>query len=163
MLSAIVLVLALILCLLMVAVGLPGTWMMLGAALLWGYLTPGEGLGVFTLVALLLLALVGELVEFWLSVVAARRYGGSGRAAWGAVIGGVIGGVVGLPIPVVGLVVGAMAGAWFGALVAELSSGAPAIAAVRSARGAFLGRVAGTAAKCCIGVLMAAWIVAAAL
>jgi len=158
MLSVILLALVLVFCLLLVALGLPGTWMMIGAALLFGPVTGRPGVGVVTLIAIFAMALIGELIEFKLALRYTSRYGGSRRAGWGAIAGGIMGALIGLPIPVVGSVVGAFAGAFGGALLAELTTGAQTGDATRAAKGAFLGRVAGTATKIGIGVVMATWI-----
>ncbi len=72
--------------------------------------------------------------------------------------------MVGIPVPVVGSLIGAFAGAFLGALVAELSVARDARGApVRAATGALLGRVVASAAKVGIGVVVAVWVMAAAV
>jgi hypothetical protein len=163
MLGLVILAAVLLFCLLIIPVGLPGTWLMLVAALLYGPLTGVESVGTVTLVSVFLLALVAELIEFSLSLKYTSRYGGSRRAGWGAILGGIVGAVVGLPLPLVGSIMGAFAGAFLGALVAELSTGSGRGKATEAAKGALMGRVVATAVKCSIGVVMAAWIMGAAL
>jgi uncharacterized protein YqgC (DUF456 family) len=122
----------------------------------------GAPIGLFTLGSLVLLALVGELIEFSLSARFTRQYGGSKRAGWGAIAGGIVGAIVGVPVPVIGSVIGAFVGSFVGALAAEWLQGAGARSATRVATGALLGRAAATAAKSAIGVVMAVWILFAA-
>lgn len=160
--SLLLLALALLACLVLVPLGLPGTWLMIAVAIGFPYVAGTAPLGVVTIVALLALALAGELVEFFLSARYARKYGGSRRASWGAVIGGVAGAIVGVPVPIVGPVIGAFLGSFAGALVAEASRGSGTGAATRVAWGALIGRVLATAVKMGIGVAMAAWALLAA-
>ncbi len=158
MLSVLLLAAVLIFCLLLVAIGLPGTWLMIGAALLFGPVTGRPGVGVATVIAIFVLATIAELIEFKLALRYTSRYGGSRRAGWGAILGGIVGAIVGLPIPVVGSVIGAFVGAFGGALLAELTTGSTTGSATQAAKGALIGRVMGTATKCGIGVVMATWI-----
>lgn len=157
------LVLALILLasLFLVPLGLPGTWVMIAAAMGYGYVA-GEGIGFPTLVVIFALAVVGEVIEFTLAARYTRKYGGSRRAGWGAIIGGIIGAIVGVPVPIIGSVIGAFAGAFLGALVAERTRGATTTDATRVATGALLGRAAAVAAKSAIGVAIAALILLSA-
>jgi uncharacterized protein YqgC (DUF456 family) len=88
-----------------------------------------------------------------------KRYGGSRRAGWGAIIGGMIGAFVGVPVPIVGSIVGAFVGAFVGALVLEWSRGSGTGIATRVAWGALIGRVTAAAVKVAIGFVMAVWMV----
>src|SRR5689334_12292908 len=100
--------------LLLIPFGLPGLWVMVLGYLAFGWLTQFRSESVATIAIVLALAFVGEIVESWLGFRFARRYGGSHRAGWGALIGGLVGAVVGVPVPVVGSVIGAFVGS-FGA------------------------------------------------
>src|SRR2546425_12699781 len=93
-------------------------------------------------VIMVALALLGELHELWLGFGPARRYGGSPRAGWGALLGGLMGAVVGVPVPVVGSVIGAILGCFAGAMLFEYATTRTAGTAGRARRGAPLGRVA---------------------
>lgn len=152
----------LLLGLVMIPFGLPGTWILAGAALGYSILVPGT-IGTFTIVLVAILALVGELIEFTLTAKYTKKYGGSRRASWGAVIGGMVGAVIGVPIPLIGSVIGAFAGAFVGAFVAELSQGSEGGVATRVATGALIGRAASSAMKVGLGLAMAAWILFAAI
>lgn len=161
--SLVVLIVVLAGSLVLVPLGLPGTWLMVGAALVYHVAVRGGGIGVSTIVAVGVLALVGELVEFSLAARFTRKYGGSRRAAWSAILGGLVGALVGVPVPVVGPVIGAFLGAFLGALAAEMTVHGDHRAATRVATGALLGRVAASAIKVALGAVMAVWIVIAAL
>ena len=148
--------------LLLVPLGLPGIWLIVGASAVYNPLTKSEAIGTWTIVGVLALATVAEVIEFTLAARYTRQYGGSKRAGWGAILGGMIGAIVGVPVPVVGSVIGAFVGSFVGALIAEWSRGTETRAATRVATGALLGRVAATAAKIGIGFVMAVWVLAAA-
>jgi uncharacterized protein YqgC (DUF456 family) len=154
---------ALLLALVMIPFGMPGTLVMFGAALCYKLLVPQGGIGWPTVVAAGLLMSVAEILEWSLAARFARRYGGSKRAGWGAAIGGMVGAFMGVPLPVVGPIVGAFVGAFAGALLFELGAGTGGGAATRVAWGALLGRVVAAALKMGIGVVMAVWILVAAL
>lgn len=139
----------------LVALGLPGLWVMVLAVLAYGWLTAFQTIGMVTIVVVLVLAFVGEIIEAWLGFRLARRYGASKRAAWGALFGGIVGAVVGVPVPIIGSVIGSFAGSFAGAVLFEYSKSAAAGGAVRAGWGALLGRAAATAAKVAIGLVIA--------
>lgn len=139
----------------LVALGLPGLWLMVAAVIAFGAITGFKGIGLVTILVVVALAAVGEVMEAWLGFGLARRYGGSKRAGWGALLGGLIGAVLGVPVPVIGSVIGSFVGSFAGALVFEYSNSAAAGTAVRAGWGALVGRVAATAAKISVGVVMA--------
>lgn len=138
----------------LVALGLPGLWLMVVAVVAYGLLTDFQRIGAWTIVTVVALATIAELLEAWLGFGLARRYGGSQRAGWGALLGGLVGAIVGVPVPVIGSVIGAFVGAFAGAVVFEYSKSG-ASTAFRAGWGALVGRVAATAAKISIGVVIA--------
>ncbi|HVE79400.1 MAG TPA: DUF456 domain-containing protein [Gemmatimonadaceae bacterium] len=161
--AVLLLALVLLASLIIIPLGLPGLWVMVLAAVAYPYATGTAAIGTATMVGVTLLAAAAEGVEFALAGRYARRYGGSRRAGWGAIVGGIVGAFAGVPVPIVGSMVGAFAGSFAGALVAELTRGTTATGATRVAWGALVGRVAAVAVKVGIGVGIAAWIVLAAL
>ena len=159
----IILVLVLALSLVLVALGLPGLWVMIASAVVYNLIVPPGPIGWFTLVGIGVLGVIAEVIEFTLSGKFARKYGGSRRASWGAIIGGTIGAFMGFPVPIVGPLIGAFVGSFVGALAGELSVGSRAGASTKVAFGALVGRVAATAVKMAIGVTIASWIFLAAM
>ena len=154
---------AILLGLVMIPFGLPGTLVLFAAALCYHLLVPAAGIGLVTVIGVGVLMAAAEALEWVLTGRFTKRYGGSRRAAWGAIIGGMIGAFVGLPVPIVGSIVGAFAGAFVGAFVAEWSRAGDHGIAARVAWGALLGRVTAAATKIAIGLAMAIWMVAAAM
>jgi uncharacterized protein YqgC (DUF456 family) len=103
----------------------------------------------------IVLAMLGELIESWLGFRFARRYGGSSRAGWGALIGGLVGAIVGVPVPLIGSVIGGFVGAFVGAAVFEYTRARRYGTAAKAGWGAVLGRAAAAAAKIGLGVVIA--------
>ncbi len=148
-----------IVCLLGVALtvlSLPGIWLMVLGALFVEWWQPAA-LSWGAIVACVLIAIVGEVLEFIASAIGAAKAGGSKRAATGALVGGLIGGIVGtvlIPIPILGTILGGAIGAGLLALALELSlksraDGSPKLPGHhrRVATGAFVGRLMATVLK----------------
>src|SRR6266705_2800984 len=95
--------------LVLVPLGLPGLWVMVAGVVGYGWLTDFRSVGVTTIALVLGLALVGEIVETWLGFRLARRYGGSSRAGWGAVVGRAAAAAVKIALGIVIAVVGIFA------------------------------------------------------
>ena len=115
--AVVLLVGVLLLSMILIALGLPGLWVMIASAVVYNIVVGGSPIGWFTLVCVGILALIAEIIEWTLSGKFARKYGGSRRAAWGAVIGGTLGAIMGFPLPIVGPLIGAFVGSFVGALV----------------------------------------------
>ncbi len=148
--------------LLAIPFGLPGTWLMVLAA----FAADRFGdvpIGAVTLVGVALLALVAEVLDLALSARYTRKYGGSSRGVWGAILGGFVGAIVGVPLPIIGSVLGALGGSFAGALAFEVWGGASHDAATRAATGAAIGRALAIASKAAAGCAIVAWVLGAAL
>jgi uncharacterized protein YqgC (DUF456 family) len=136
--------------------GLPGTLIILVAALLFGWATGFTTLGWPTLTTLLVLAAAAEAAEWLAGAAGAKRYGGSRRAAWLGILGGLVGGVLGAPFGLgLGAIPGALIGAFLGAFGGELSLAGNAARAGRVGWGALVGRAWGIAVKGAAAVAMA--------
>lgn len=144
---------------------MPGNWVMVGAAGLYAWLVPGEGtlgIGWSVVVALVVLALLGELIEGVAGAFGVAKAGGSRRAAvlamFGSIVGGIVGVFVGIPIPLVGPVIAAIlfaaVGALVGAMLGENWYGRSLSESWRSGHAAFWGRIFGTLAKMAVGSAM---------
>jgi len=149
--------------------GLPGNWMVAGLAALYSFLVADHlrsDVGWLVVIALLVLALLGELIEFAAGAVGTTSAGGSKRGAALSLLGSLIGGFVGMfvgvaiPIPVVGVVVGvlffASLGALVGAVMGEQWKGRDMEESLRIGNAAFWSRLAGTLGKIGVGAVMIA-------
>jgi len=139
----------------LIPLGLPGLWVMVGGVLAYGWLTGFRTIGVATIAIVLGIAFVGEIIESWLGFRFAKRYGGSSRSGWGALIGGLVGAVIGVPIAIIGSVIGAFLGSFIGAALFEFSYSRQAGVATRAGWGAVVGRAAAAAAKIALGLIIA--------
>jgi uncharacterized protein len=145
------------------AVGLPGNWLMVAttaAVAVWQW--DSRMIGPWALAGVVVLAVAGEAMETLSGAVAARRAGGSRKAALGAIAGGLLGGLVGtglMPVPVLGTLIGVAVGAFAGAVALEMIGGAPVDRSVRSGAGAAVGQSLGVLAKMAMGA--AIWITVA--
>lgn len=153
-------------------VGLPGNWLIVAIAVLWIFVGPDQYQFHWgTAVALTLLAIIGELIEFLTSVLGTKQLGGSNRGATLSVIGSIAGGMAGavfgipFPIPLVGMLIGSIlfagVGAWIGATLGERWVGKPLNESVKIGAVAFLGRLLGTAGKLVVGSTMVVLAIAA--
>lgn len=141
--------------LLLIPLGLPGLWVMVGGILLYGWLTSFRTVSVVMIAVVLGIAFLGEVIENWLGFRFAKRYGGSSRAGWGAFIGGLVGAIVGVPVAVVGGVIGAFIGSFVGAALFEYSYSRHAAVATKAGWGALVGRAAAAATKMALGFVIA--------
>ena len=135
--------------------GLPGLWVMVLSVLGYGWLTDFRSVTAGLILLAIALALLGEVVEAWLGFRFARRYGGSSRAGWGALVGGLVGAVVGVPVPLIGSVIGGFVGAFAGAALFEYTRARHAGAAAGAGCGAVLGRAVAAATKMALGIVIA--------
>ena len=149
-------------CLVLVVIGLPGVWIMIGLAVAMELLdhhyldgTAPETFGWVAIGACVALALVGEVIEAGAGAAGTKAGGGSRRGMIGSMIGGVVGAIVFtpiIPIPIVGTLLGAMLGTFVGALIAERSAPEPpdTQSQLKAAGGATIGRLLGTLSKAMI-------------
>jgi uncharacterized protein YqgC (DUF456 family) len=161
--QVLLLIAAILLGLVMIPFGMPGTLIMFAAALCYYLLVPAGGIGLTTVVAMGVLMAVAEGLEWVLTSRFTKKYGGSRRAGWGAILGGMVGAFMGVPIPIVGSIVGAFVGAFAGAFVFEWSRKGDHGTATRVAWGALIGRVTAAAIKVGIGLGMAVWMLFAVM
>ncbi len=117
--TIVLLILCCLLAVVMTVLRLPGTWLIVVAAVLYGWWADWEPFGLFLVCMLVGLGVFGEVVELLASVLTARKAGATHQAAWGGLIGGLLGMVflsslVSIPFPLVGTLVGAVIGAFIG-------------------------------------------------
>ncbi len=162
-LSPLLLAAILLIGLVLVPLGLPGLWVMVLAIIGYGWLTDFRTIGAVTIGTLTGLALLGEGVERWVGYRYAKKYGGSRRAGWGALLGGLAGAVLGVPVPIVGSVIGSFLGSFGGAALFELAGRGGYRTALAAGWGALLGRTWATAFKVALGIAIATVGVGAAM
>ena len=146
----------------MVALQLPGTWLMLlatAAAAWWGWSPEPElrWIGWSTLASLGALALLGEVVEAVAGAMGSRKAGGTRRGALLAIAGGIVGAIGGtfaLPVPIVGTLIGASVGAGAGSMLGDAWAGRDFASVWAAGKGAAIGKFAGSIGKLGIALAM---------
>lgn len=145
----------------LVFLSLPGNWLMVISTCLLAWWRWEDGVfSIYTLIAIAVLAFIGEMIEFFAGVGGARSAGAGWRGALGALAGAIIGAIAGtflIPIPFLGTLTGACTGAGLGAWAMELTGGKKMKRALRTGVGAGVGVLFGTGSKIAIGALI--WLI----
>ena len=163
-LGLILLVLGCVVALATLVLGLPGTFLIVGVALLYAWATGFAAVTWTTLGWLLGLAVVAEGLEFASAAIATGDAAPSRKVSTAAIVGAIVGGIVGTPFLFgVGSLIGALTGAFAGAAVATSWEGHDAARAMRTGLTALRGRLLGFVVKAAIGAAMLVVLLAAAL
>jgi len=145
----------------LVVIGLPGNWIILALAIVFGLVTGLDaGVGWWDLVALLGLAGLGEILEFVLTAKGAKKHGGSNKAMAAAIAGGLVGALLlnGI-LPIIGAVIGAFLGVYLGAFIVTYVVEGDMERARQIGAGAFMGRIGAVLVKVSMGVAMISLVV----
>lgn len=141
--------------LLVIPLGVPGTFIIAGTVLLEAILTDFAVVHSNLLIWLFAIAVALEGVEYLVTGISAQRYGASKIGIVGAILGALIGAIVGSAlIPIIGTLIGTLAGAYIGAVGVEMFRTSSVEKALRAGYGAFLGNAGGKIAKMVGGVFM---------
>jgi uncharacterized protein YqgC (DUF456 family) len=144
--------------LMLVLFGLPGNWLILISTCLFAWWRWEDGVfSIYTLIAIVVLATIGELFEFLGGMHGAKRAGASWRGSIAALAGAITGAILGtfmIPVLFLGTVLGACIGAGLGAWALEVSRGRKMEESVRCGVGAGLGELLGITAKVTIGIII---------
>ncbi len=147
----------------LVLFGLPGNWLMVLATSLFAWWRWEEGVfASWTLIAVAILALVGELIEFLAGLVGAKKAGASWIASIAGLFGALVGAVAGtgvFPIPILGTVIGACLGAGISVWAVEINRGERPDRSLERGVGAGLGKFVGIVGKFVVGIMI--WLVIA--
>jgi uncharacterized protein YqgC (DUF456 family) len=152
--------------LVLVLFSLPGNWFIVCATGLFAWWKcDDEIFSIYTLITIAVLALAGEIIEFFAGVGGAKKAGASWIASLCAIGGAIVGAITGtifIPIPILGTLLGACIGAGSATLIAERLSGKEMPHSIKSAVGAGVGVFLGTTSKFMIGIVISAIVVVAA-
>ncbi len=143
----------------LVALQLPGTWLILFLTSIFAWWRWEDGIiGMWTLVILAALSVLAEVIEFVSGSIGSKKAGGTRRGSWGALIGSIPGAILGsflIPIPIVGTIVGACIGAATGSVLGDRSAGRDWNQSLKAGGGAAAGTLVGTLLK--VGVAIGMW------
>jgi len=133
---------------------LPGTLIILIEAFIYGLLTNFSGITIKTLVLLVILYLTGEMLEYILVIVGARKFGASRKAAGGAILGGILGAILGMFSGGIGIVPGTFLGIFLGTFLIEMITGKDLSQSFKAGIGSLFGRISATVVKVIIALIM---------
>ncbi len=135
--------------------GFPGTFIILADSLLYGWYGGFKDITYKVILILIILAIVGEVVEYGLGILGAKKRGATKSAIIASIVGGIAGAIIGMPFLFgIGSIIGAFLGAFGGAFLLEYLQGKGVDQAIESGWGALLGRVGGAISKGFIGIMM---------
>lgn len=135
--------------------GVPGTFLIVGIALVYAWATGFAAVHWSTIGWLVLMAVIGEGVELVASGAGAAGARPSRRVTIGALVGALVGGIVGAPVFFgVGALFGALLGAFAGAFLVVRSEGGTVSESVTIGFAAMKGRLLGFILKAALAVVM---------
>ncbi len=138
---------------------LPGNWLMIITTIFF-VLWQRNIFSIYTIIAAVFLALLGEVFEFFAGAGGAKAAGGGKKAMTAAITGTIIGAVIGtvlIPVPIFGTLIGSVLGAAIAVLTVERRAGKELKQSLKTAAGAGLGRFIGLGAKIITGIII--WII----
>jgi uncharacterized protein YqgC (DUF456 family) len=127
---------------------LPGVPLIFGGIWLAAGVDHYKHLGLWWLLGIAFVGVVGMTMDFLAGALGAKRVGASPRAVWGALLGTVIGLFFGLP--------GLLLGPFLGALLGELAAGNSVLRSTHVGVNAWIGLIFGTMIKLVSSVTMVA-------
>lgn len=131
-----------------------GTMIIMLGAVGYSFLTDFQVLTWPVLVVLFTLYLAGEVFEYLLVVIAAKKWGASNWAVVGAIIGGILGAVLGTTLFGVGIILGTFLGIFLGAFIIEFFIKGDLKQSLKAGAGSLLGRVGSIVLKVFIAIVM---------
>lgn len=152
-------------CWVLTLIGMPGNWgLVIVAGLGFYFAAPESALHVSLTVVIVMIVVagIGEILEFVASSLGVNKLGGSKKGAMLAVVGSIAGAIAGMilgvPIPIIGSLVAAVVfgcfGAFGGAILGERWDGKEWEEAIKIGWGAFWGRLFGTVLKTLCGTIL---------
>jgi uncharacterized protein YqgC (DUF456 family) len=152
----IVLVLLILAGIVLVPLGLPGTWIIVGGAVLYSFFynfSPTSS-DLWVIAILIILAVIGEVLEFLVGTLGGKKLEVSTGAIVASFVGGILGAIIGVPVFLIGSLLGLLLGVFLGALIYELIVTKDMGLALRAAIAVFFSRLVASFMKTCIAVVM---------
>lgn len=153
-------ILFLVIGILLVPLGLPGTWLIALDAFLYALVRNFDGTTEDWKVVMLVvfLALAGEIIEFGIGIAGAKREKVPNGAIVASIAGGILGAVIGVPVFLIGSVLGLLIGTFVGALIYGLFTSHHLPDAFRIAKAALFSRAIALFAKTAIALGMSVYL-----
>lgn len=131
-----------------------GTLIIFLGSLLYVFLTGFSIVNLKSLIVLLILYLIGEVLEYFLVIFGAKKFGASNAAVIGALLGGVLGAIFGVSFLGIGVILGAFLGVFLGAFIVELFIQKDLVKSLKAGGGSLLGRFSSIFLKVIIAGIM---------
>lgn len=137
--------------------GLGGNFVMVGLMVLYALLVGFGEIGLWFLLLLLALAILGEIVEALLGLIYVAKKGATRYGVLGSFLGGIGGAILGSSwLPLVGTLIGGFVGAFVGAVAGEWIAYRRIEEALPTGFAAFVGKVLASTAKLFLGLAILA-------
>ncbi len=145
----------------MVPLGLPGTWLIVVGAVLYSiFFSFDGGTSSAWVVDLILIgmAIFGEIVEFFVGTLGSKPFKVSNGAIVCAFIGGIVGAIIGVPVFLIGSLLGLFLGAFLGAFIWELATLGSVGRALTNALAVLATKIVATFLKTTLAIVMAIYL-----
>lgn len=138
-------------------IGLPGTILIVFDVIVYALATGFAPIGFKVILILVAIAIVLELLDFWLGAAGAVRFALPWKGIWAALFGSLVGAILLTPFFLgLGTLVGIFLGGSAAVFAVKMVQRQKLKPAFRTGMGAMLGRTAGMAVKGLMSVVMAA-------
>jgi uncharacterized protein len=135
--------------------GLPGTIVIVASAIVYAIFTGFHAIGIKIMIALIVLSVLAESLEFLMGMVGAKRFSLTRPGAIAAVVGGTAGCFIMTPLLMgLGTLTGALFGSFAGLSCVELVRERSLTPSARATVGALWGGMAGSMVKCFFALVM---------
>ncbi|MCK4235715.1 MAG: DUF456 domain-containing protein [Candidatus Krumholzibacteria bacterium] len=135
--------------------GVPGSWIALGAILIYDLATGFSTVGWVVILVMVGIVVLGEIVEAFLGIVYVAHKGATRWGVLGAFIGGLAGGIGGsFVVPFLGSIVLGIAGAFAGAVAFEYLYYRSLDRALQTGFFAFIGKLGAMMVKFAMGLVI---------
>ncbi|MDO8520316.1 MAG: DUF456 domain-containing protein [Deltaproteobacteria bacterium] len=148
--------LGLLIGLVLVPLGLPGTWLIVSIAFLYSLFRDFQmGRNDFwVLLVVIFLALLAELLELGIGVIGSRKLKVSNGAIIASIAGGIIGAIIGVPVLLIGGLIGLFIGVFAGAFIYEWVASKDWRRALQGALATFFCRITSLFVKTFVAFMM---------
>ncbi len=141
--------------LILIPLGLSGTFIIVGDVLVFSLFDKFDKIPIWVIIVFFIVSVLGEVVEYLSSVVGTKKFGASNLSIVLMFVFMIAGGLIGASFTFgIGAMFGAIIGAFIGALVGELISKKNLTQALKAGTGAFLGKMTAWIVKVSIGIVM---------
>ncbi|MBN1788306.1 MAG: DUF456 family protein [Sedimentisphaerales bacterium] len=138
---------------------LPGNWLMIVTTVLFS-IWQKDSFSIYVIIIAIILAVIGEIIEFLAGAGGAKLAGGGKKAILAAIAGAIVGAVLGtvlIPVPLFGTLLGSAIGTGMAVLIVEEKAGKEFKDSVKTATTAGIAQMLGTSAKVIVGLVI--WLV----